>query len=670
MKVPPFLLGAALVFWGWHTGLWWLGLVLGLLAELPRWISWRWELDLRERWRVADLCSLLFVLAGIYLYLTQPRLGSALLLLIQWAPALLFPLLAVQLYSGRAGVELSVLLMSLRRQGGAEEGQLDLCWVYLLACLLSAAMVPPQSRFYYPLLALLAAWALWPLRPHHRPLWHWGGLFLLAGGLGYALALSVQQAQLELGDIMVEWIAGWLGGSDDPYRATTAIGEVGELKLSERIVLRVRTDRPLPDTLLLRSASYNRYYQESWLAGHDRFQPLTRGQEGWHLPGEGAGKARLRVDINMELDQGRGILPLPAGARLLQGLEGADLQRNGFGALKVLEGPPRAHYRVTYGAAVADLPPDTVDLRLPAGDREALARVAGQLEFDGTDPEHVLARLQAWFWREFRYSLRLRAPPPGRSALEQFLLHRRSGHCEYFASAAVLLLRQAGIPARYARGWSLQEYSPLEQAYVARARHAHAWVLAWVDGGWRDFDPTPPDWGALEAEHRPWWGGIQDILSRMRFLLAGGEEGEEGEEQVPGYLVWLLILLVALLAWRIARHGRSRRHQGRERVAPAVTPFTPIETLLARRGAGRRAGETLAEWLERLERQGEPAASELRPALQLYYCKRFDPVGLDREGERRLDGMLREWLRRQPRNGSWTGCRVCHIFRLVRHNDE
>ena len=641
MKTPPLLLGTVLSFWGWHTGLWWLGLVLGLLAELPRVVAWRWELGLRERWRVADLCSLLFVLAGIYLYLTQPRLGSALLVLIQWAPALLFPLLAVQLYGGRTGVELSVLLMSLRRQGGDGEGQLDLRGAYLLTCLLSAAMVPPLSDLYYPLLALLAAWALWPLRPRHRPLWHWVGLFLLGAGVGFGLALGLQQTQLKLEDMMVEWLAGWLGGPSDPYRATTSIGEVGELKLSERIVLRVRTDRPLLNTLLLRSASYNRYYQESWLAGHDRFQPLIRERGGWRLSGDGA--ARRRMDIDMELDEGRGILPLPAGARWLKGLEGANLQRNGFGALKVLEGPPRARYRVEYGAPFADLPPDAVDLRLPADEQEALARVVEELGLGGVEPVQSLARLQAWFEQEFSYTLRLRAPPPGRGALEHFLLHRRRGHCEYFASTAVLLLRQAGIPARYARGWSLQEYSPLERAYVARARHAHAWVLAWVDGAWRNFDPTPPGWGVLETENRPWWGGIQDLLSRLRFLLEGDGEGEALS---LGYLVWLLIPLVAMLVWRIARRGRSRRYRGRERVALAATPFTPIETLLARRGAGRLACETLAEWLARLERQGEPAAVELRPALPLYYRQRFDPAGLDQEGERRLRGMLREWLRR------------------------
>jgi len=647
MSIPPFLQGAALVFWGWHTGLWWLGLLLGLLAELPRAVTWRWELGLRERWRVADLCSVLLVLAGVYLYLTQPRLGSAMLVLIQWSPLLLFPMLAVQIYGGRDGVELSTLFMSLRRGDQSGEEQLDLRGAYLLICLVAAAMEPIEDRLYYPLLALLAVWALWPLRPRRRirvrSVLAWGGLLLTAAIIGHGVTLGLQRAQLVVGDWVVEWLAGRSDGSTDPYRASTAIGQVGELKLSERIVLRVRPERPLASAVLLRRAGYNRYYEGSWLAAHSPFRPLEREADGWRLPGEMTGAELRRLKIDLALEEGRGILPLPPGARRLRGLKGAELQSNGFGALKVLEGPPRARYGVDYGAPFADLPPDEVDLRLPDGEREALDRVVAELGLEGLEPARVMQRLQAWLLREFRYSLRLEAPAPGQSALAEFLLHRRSGHCEYFASAAVLLLRRAGIPARYVVGWSLQEYSPLEEAYVVRARHAHAWALAWVDGAWREFDPTPPDWSALEAEQRPWWASMQDLLSRLAYLLVAGEEGENRYAQRLG---WLLIPLVVLLGWRVARRGRIRRSRKPASTPPPATPFTPVERLLARRGAGRLAGETLAEWLVRLEGQGEPAAAQLRPALELYYRRRFDPTGLDGEGTRRLEEMIQEWLER------------------------
>src|SRR5207247_2054170 len=79
-------------------------------------------------------------------------------------------------------------------------------------------------------------------------------------------------------------------------------------------------------------------------------------------------------------------------------------------------------------------------------------------------------------------------------ALGEFLQTTRAGHCEYFASATVLLLRAAGVPARYAVGFSVQEWSRLERRWIVRARHAHSWALAYVDGAWREGDTTPPLW--------------------------------------------------------------------------------------------------------------------------------------------------------------------------------
>src|SRR5439155_1389676 len=86
-----------------------------------------------------------------------------------------------------------------------------------------------------------------------------------------------------------------------------------------------------------------------------------------------------------------------------------------------------------------------------------------------------------------------------RPAVEELPRRGHSGHCEYFATATVLLLRAAGVPARYATGYSVQEWSRLERRYVVRARHAHSWALVWADGAWRDLDTTPPLWADEEA---------------------------------------------------------------------------------------------------------------------------------------------------------------------------
>jgi hypothetical protein len=91
--------------------------------------------------------------------------------------------------------------------------------------------------------------------------------------------------------------------------------------------------------------------------------------------------------------------------------------------------------------------------------------------------------------------------------IEDFVANHRTGHCEYFASALVLMLRSQGIPARMISGYRGGVYNSLGHYYNVQQRHAHAWVEAWLapgevpeseiagkpsDGGtWYRLDPTP-----------------------------------------------------------------------------------------------------------------------------------------------------------------------------------
>jgi hypothetical protein len=537
---------------------------------------------------------------------------------------------------------MSVLFLSLRggRPGGDE--QVDLRPVYLLLILLAAAMTPPDSPWYYPALAGLALWALWPVRPKPTRIAVWLTSLALALALGYGLSLGLQRAHGLMADVLVDWMVEWFGHDIDPYKATTAIGEIGDLKMSERIVLRVRPEQPLHDALLLRSASYNRYFHGRWLSGYLSFKTLEFDQRGWVLAeGEAASK---RAQISLEVKRRRGMLPLPGGSLGLNGLEGATLSRNALGAVKLTEAPALAQYRVRYGARFNDAPPDAKDLHIPPDEVALMQRLADEWGLSDGPPDQALRRLQQRFLQDFRYSLRLETSANKQTALAHFLLQRRAGHCEYFASAAALLLRAAGIPTRYALGWSVQEYSGIEQAYVARARHAHSWTLVWIDGAWRDFDPTPPDWSALEAQGRPFWGVLQDLWSRLAFLFKGGEGEQEGSRRV---LIWLLPPLLALLLWRVARRGRRlRRH--RQAVSPvrSASPFAAVETAYRQRGAPRRVGESLREWAGRIEREGHPDAKTLQAAIELHYRIAFDPTPCSIEEEQRRRQALRACLQR------------------------
>lgn len=78
-----------------------------------------------------------------------------------------------------------------------------------------------------------------------------------------------------------------------------------------------------------------------------------------------------------------------------------------------------------------------------------------------------------------------------------FLSESHLGYCKHFASAGVLILRQIGVPARYATGYIVKQGSLVEDTeggYIAAVedRSAHAWVEIYLDNiGWVPVEMTP-----------------------------------------------------------------------------------------------------------------------------------------------------------------------------------
>src|SRR4029077_6554167 len=163
------------------------------------------------------------------------------------------------------------------------------------------------------------------------------------------------------------------------------------------------------------------------------------------------------------------------------------------------------------------------DLSIPPMERAALNEVVSQLHVKKGNTAQALRAIHNLFYSNFTYSLWQRTPAPPEddflpdpfgakrkrltggiavtndTPLARFLLRTRSGHCEYFATATVLLLRALDIPARYAVGYAVHESS--HNGFVVRQRDAHAWCLVWNPNtrSWLDFDTTPPSWMDEEA---------------------------------------------------------------------------------------------------------------------------------------------------------------------------
>lgn len=96
---------------------------------------------------------------------------------------------------------------------------------------------------------------------------------------------------------------------------------------------------------------------------------------------------------------------------------------------------------------------------------------------------------------EYKYTLSPGKTPDGEDFVEYFLTKNKKGYCRHFASSAVLLLRAAGIPARYAEGFKFNTAKLTNIGSIEMLdSDAHAWVEVYYSGtGWRALDFTPSD---------------------------------------------------------------------------------------------------------------------------------------------------------------------------------
>ena len=129
--------------------------------------------------------------------------------------------------------------------------------------------------------------------------------------------------------------------------------------------------------------------------------------------------------------------------------------------------------------------PEKLDPRFAPLTRQIVERAGPRSIYDAA--RAVEKHLQT----QYAYSLEMKAA--GDEPLADFLFNIRAGHCEYFASAMVIMLRTQGIAARLVNGFQTGEYNSSADAYTVTQRDAHSWVEVYFPNHnvWLTFDPTP-----------------------------------------------------------------------------------------------------------------------------------------------------------------------------------
>jgi transglutaminase-like putative cysteine protease len=207
-----------------------------------------------------------------------------------------------------------------------------------------------------------------------------------------------------------------------------------------------------------------------------------------------------------------------------------------------------------------------------------------------------------------------------------FLERSRRGYCEQFAGTMAVLLRSLGYPTRVAIGF-LPGVQDQQGVWRVSTDETHAWVEVYFpEFGWLAFEPTPTRSNPVgrtylfpagpvgpanpfvgeEAFVRTRGRGAPQQLDDQPPIEDPGLGGPAGDSAVVDPRTLALVALgLALFAGAaiplgkaaLRRRALARARSPGERVVAALGVMQGIATDL---GLGRRAGETLHEYRDRL----------------------------------------------------------------------
>lgn len=372
----------------------------------------------------------------------------------------------------------------------------------------------------------------------------------------------------------------------------------------------------------LRGASYDTYRQGRWgpVESARRFHPVGIAS----LRG-GASGARLQVTT---LAPVRGMLfvPLSATGLRLTNDETGQAQRDvGSGEFRVNTPVPAPYELVFGGNNAAPLTGGAFttqerakDLAVPSEIDPRVRILARQITQGAATPTAKAAAVQGFLLQNFRYSL---TTDPGHGdPVSGFILGRKAAHCEFFASAAVILMRCAGVPARYVTGYYAHEAEGAGVT-VVRQQDAHAWAEAWVSpSGWATVDATPAD-GRPPATAEPVPAGrrvaewIADRIAALRAWV-----GQFTTAQILGALAVLVaVYFGGQWLWRRWRGGVGDNEFAYTHASEMDALARRFEAWLARGGA---PCPSHTPWAVHIEEHGLPIAQAF---VAHYNAARFGP---------------------------------------------
>ncbi len=446
------------------------------------------------------------------------------------------------------------------------------------------------------------------------------------------------------------------------------LGSIGSIKLDPTVVLRreVVQSRPSGGLVLgpgfyLKGMAFDRYDGKAWSVSDQRKDQLARRGTFFGLPSPGRIRAARQFEEQILLD------PLDTEVLFSAGIPLAidapvpylTVDREGSLGFGRVFGR-RIVYRVRGESPLlrgeelgweGDDSPDDIRERYLSGEIDPrIARLAEEIVGQRRSVADRAEAIADYLRKNFRYSLDV--PEPSESGpIIDFLFSHKTGYCEYYATAMVLLLRSQGIASRLVTGFLPGEWNPVGEFFTVRQSDAHAWVEVYFpESGWIPYDPTPSvpavpptffaplrwsaDWLAVKWHRYIVNYSLFDqirLLEGARFSLAQPFTFGIRKFRVHPNARWFMIaILLAAVATAI-----SILRGGWLAAEPAeVRLYRRMLRSLARFGVERSNNEGPVEFLKRLsevQRISKNALAEATRCTEAYCRARFGGAPLKKE---------------------------------------
>lgn len=300
-------------------------------------------------------------------------------------------------------------------------------------------------------------------------------------------------------------------------------------------------------------------------------------------------------------------------------------------------------------------------LDVPASCETAVRQICEEAGFAGTE-EEIAQQIITHFEENYNYTLRPGFYYGNPDYISHFLLESKKGYCAHFASAATMLFRQMGVPARYVEGYAfsyaavaengeLVEGADYDDYYTGFSEigetalieieipeaYAHAWVEIYdSERGWVVVDPTP---ASHEEETASFWDVFMGSEGGETELALGENAFGTYIENALGVMIYavlaaFLIAAALFMAVRMIQKEKERHLSGRERVK---LEYGRLQRAAAKKSGSFQAQRTLREqiaWMK--ENCGAEIGEEQEKAL--YQAFFSEETGYDCD---RLCGELR-----------------------------